>query len=158
LSGAGRARVLLAIAWARDARGETAQLAGVAAKALELAREVGDKSAEADARCLEGDVWSAKGQLAAAQAAYSEYLAIFQKLTEQDPANIGWQRELAMAHGRVGKVRQAQRQLDAAQAAFLARLTINRHLVEKDAHNAGSKRSSRSPIAASVRYCKLKAN
>src|SRR6266446_5010089 len=74
----GRARVrsVLAIAWTRVMRGETAQLAGVAAEAVRLAQEFKDKAAEADARCLVGDVWKAQGNLGAAQTAFGDFLAI----------------------------------------------------------------------------------
>ena len=52
------------------------------------------------------------------------------RLVEQDPSNAGWQRELAVAHSRVGDVLQAQGQLAAAQAAFGESLAISRRLVE----------------------------
>ena len=59
---AGRARVwaLLVIAWARNGRGETAQLEGAATEALLLARQTRDQSAEADAQTLLGDVLLSK--------------------------------------------------------------------------------------------------
>ena len=62
-----RARSLLTIASARDYRGETTQLAESAAEALRLALASEDRSAEADARCLEGDVFRVLGKLLAAR-------------------------------------------------------------------------------------------
>ena len=41
----------------------------------------------------------ARGELAAAEQAYRQYLAIFERLTGLDPANTGWQRGLAVAYG-----------------------------------------------------------
>ncbi len=73
-----RARVwtLLIIAWGRDMRGETSQLADVAQESLRLAQEAEDQPAEAEGQCLLGDVLQAQGKLEAAQAAFDEYLAI----------------------------------------------------------------------------------
>jgi tetratricopeptide (TPR) repeat protein len=140
LEGRARAHSLLAIAWTRNTRGEISQLAQIATEALRLARESQDESAEADARCLAGDVLQAQGQLAAAQAAFAEFLGISRRLTEQDPSNAGWQRELAWAHSRVGDVLQAQGKLAAAQAAFDEHLAISRRLAEQDPSNAGWQR------------------
>ena len=101
-----------------------------------LAREVRDPRGEGDAECLLGDVLQADGKLEAAHAAYAEYLAISRQLAEQEPSNAGWQRELAVAHGRVGNVLQAQGKLEAAQAAFAENLAISRRLAEQEPSNA----------------------
>jgi tetratricopeptide (TPR) repeat protein len=137
LEGRARARCLLAIAWPRCTRGEVSQLDEIAAEALRLAQESGDRSAEADARCLAGDALQAHGKLAEAQAVYDEHLAIFQRLTDEDPSNAGWQRALAVAHSRVGDVLQAQGKLPEAQAAFERDLVISKRLAEQDPNNAG---------------------
>ena len=129
--------VLLFMTWTRVSRGETAQLAGMTTKILKLAQSVGDLSGEADTQALRGDVLQAQGNLAAAQAAFEEYLAISRRLAEQDPGNAGWQRELGVAHSRVGDVLQAQGNLAAAQAAFEKDLAISRRLAEQDPGNAG---------------------
>jgi hypothetical protein len=88
----GRARVwvLLVMSWARAHRGERAQLADVAASALDLARAENDPRAEADAQCLLGDALQAQGKLEAAQEAFGQYLAISRRLAEQDPSNPDW--------------------------------------------------------------------
>ena len=140
VAGRARAWTLLIGAWSRALRGETAQLAEVAAEVLQLAREAADGPAEGDAQALLGRVWEAQGQLAAAQAAFGEYLTISRRLAEQDPGNAGWQRELAMAHSRVGNVLQAQGKLAAAQAAFGETLAITRRLAEQNPGNAGWQR------------------
>jgi hypothetical protein len=93
----GRARAwgLLAVAWSRLTRGETPQLAEMAAEALRLAQESGDESAKADAKCLLGDTFRASGNLVAAKAAYDEFQIIRRRLAERDPENTGLQRDLA---------------------------------------------------------------
>ena len=40
--------------------------------------------------------------------AFGEYLAISRRLAERDPSNVGWQRDLAIAHDRVGGVLEAR--------------------------------------------------
>ena len=45
------------------------------------------------------------------RAAVEQNLAISRRLAEQDPSNAGWQRDLAVAHSRVGDVFQAQGKL-----------------------------------------------
>ena len=44
----------------------------------------------------------------------SKALAIFERLTAQDPGNTGWQRELATIHDRFARVRDTQGKLDGA--------------------------------------------
>ena len=60
----------------------------------------------------------AQGKLTEAQAAYRENLAISRRLAEQDPSNAGWQRELAVAHSRVGGVLQTQGKLTEPMGVF----------------------------------------
>jgi tetratricopeptide (TPR) repeat protein len=136
----GRARVWLILveAWTRVSRGESARLEDDAREALHLAQ--GDRSAEAEALCLLGDVFEAQGRLEDAQAAYVQSLAICRRLTDEAPGNEGWQRELAVAYSRVGDMHQAQGKLDAADAAFREYLAIVRRLAERDPENAGWQR------------------
>jgi tetratricopeptide (TPR) repeat protein len=61
-------------------------------------------------------------------------------LAAQDPSNAGWQRDLAVAHARVGDVLQAQGKLEEAQAAFGEYLAISRRLAAQDPSNAGWQR------------------
>ena len=138
----GRARVwaMLCVAWARDTRGETAQLGDQARAILDLAADIRDRTAIADAQCLVGDVLQAQGKLSEAQAAFGEYLAISRRLVEQDPGNASWQRSVGVAHSRVGDVVQAQGKLFEAQAAFGEDLAICRRLAEQDPSNAGWQR------------------
>ena len=66
-----------------------------------------------------------------------EYLTISRQLAEQDPSNADWQRELAMAHCRVGEVLQVQGQMDAADAMIAEYHAISRRLAEQDLSGAG---------------------
>ena len=47
-----------------------------------------------------GNVALARGDLAGAERAYSQSLAISERLAGLDPANTGWQRDLAVAYSR----------------------------------------------------------
>ena len=87
-------------------------------------------------RCVAGSGSAGSG----AGGASDQDLAISRRLAEQDPSNAGWQRELAVAHSRVGGVLQAQGRLEAAQAAFDQDLAISRRLAEQDPSNAGWQR------------------
>ncbi len=118
IHGRARAWALLVIAWARTLKGETAQLGAAARTALQLARGAKDLCEVAVAQCMVGDVLLDQGQLAAAQEAFGQDLAISRRLAEQDPGNADWQRDLAVAHSKVGDVLPGQGQLTAAQAPF----------------------------------------
>jgi hypothetical protein len=50
------------------------------------------------------------------------------RLAGLDPTNTGWQRDLAVAHGRVGGVAQARGDLAAAERAFAQDLAISERL------------------------------
>jgi tetratricopeptide (TPR) repeat protein len=140
VQGRARAWVLLVIAWTRASRGEEARLADMATRILDLARAAADPQAECEAQCLLGDVLSAQGELAKAQAAFGKYLTISKQLVEQDPNNPDRQRELGVAQNRVGDVLRAQGKLAGAQAAFAEDLEISRRLAERDPRNAGRQR------------------
>jgi hypothetical protein len=65
-----------------------------------------------------GGVLSAQGDLAGAQRAYRQSLEIRQRLAESNPSNPGWQRDLAVGHGRIGDVLGAQVNLTGAPACY----------------------------------------
>ena len=72
-----------------------------------------------------GDVAQARGDLSAAEQAFTKYLAISNRLTAQDPVHASWQRDLAAAHRRMGDVAQARDDLSAAEQAFTQYLAIS---------------------------------
>lgn len=131
VQGRSQAWVLLTIAWTRVFRGETAQLMDTAAEALRLAKETSDEPAQADAHCLFGVVFEAQGQLAAAQAAFGEDLAISRRLAEQDPSNAGWQRDLAVVGVRLARIEAAANKVNAALRLYEEALGIFTTLLER---------------------------
>lgn len=140
LQGRARAWALLISGSARHERGETAQLGALADEALRLAMACGDMPVQADAHCLSGDVLLSQGKLAEAAAAYTEYLAICQRLLVQDADSSAWQRDLAVAYSKVGDVRQAQGRLAEARVAYGEDLAIMQRLAEQDSGNAAWQR------------------
>ena len=136
-----RARALLwaslCIAWARVARGETAQVGADARHVCQLARDLGDTPAEAQAECLLGDVLQAQGKLTEAEAAYIDDLAISRRLVELDPGNTGRHQDLAATLDRLAEVLQAQWKLGEAQAAASEALAIRRRLDGENPTSAG---------------------
>lgn len=140
LTGPALVEALIAPLWVRVLRGETAQLEQEARAVLALARTVSPPASIADAACLMGNVHKARGDLDAALAAYQETLAIFQRLTAQDPTHASWQRELAVAHSKVGGIHEARGELDAALTAFQEDLAICRRLTAQDPSNSGWQR------------------
>ena len=80
----------------------------------------------------EGDAWLARGNLAAALESYQASHAIRQQLSERDPANTQWQRDLSLSHEKFGDVQARQGNLAAALAAYQASLAIRQQLSERD--------------------------
>jgi tetratricopeptide (TPR) repeat protein len=131
VQGRARAATILTIGWARDMRGETAQLADLANEALRLARESTDLRMESEAQCLLGGVLEAQGQLKAAEAAFGEYFTISRRLAEQDPSNAGWQRELALACRGLARAEARTSKNKAALKLFEESLRIFTDLVAR---------------------------
>ena len=104
---------------------------------LEIARRGALPSGLGRALCLLGDVLQATGRLGEAAEAFEESLEIFERLASSDPANAGWQFELAVAHSRVGAVFEARGQLEEAAAAFRNSLAICQRLVTSNPSGAG---------------------
>ena len=125
ISGRPRAEVLLFIGSLRSLNGETAKLRELASTALELAKTDGYATTTARALSLLGEVEVALGGLCIGQARYEEGLQISGRLAQLDPANAGWQRDVATAHSNVGNALQAQGRLDDALAAFRKALEIS---------------------------------
>lgn len=88
----------------------------------------------------QGDVLRAQGDLAGAQAAYRESLAVSRRLAEADPSNAVLQRDLGMSHSKVGNVLRDQGDLVGAQEAYREALAVMRRLAEADPSNAGRQR------------------
>jgi tetratricopeptide (TPR) repeat protein len=78
-----------------------------------------------------GHVLQAQGQLAAAQAAYAESLAIGRRLAEQDPGNAVWQRDLAVACVRLARAEARTGENQAALKLYEESLLILTDLVAR---------------------------
>ena len=82
----------------------------------------------------------ARGDLTAAKQAYTQDLAISQRLTRLDPDNTGWQRDLAVAYSRAGDVAQDRGDLTAAEQAYTQALAVAQRLTRLDPDNTGWQR------------------
>lgn len=80
-----------------------------------------------------------RGDLTAAQHAYTQALAIFQMLTGPDPGNTDWLQELGLAYCRFGDVAQ-ERGDPRAKHAFVRYQAVFERLTELDPANADWRR------------------
>ena len=117
-----------------------ASLGDLANQLLQAAEAIDDAPLTGDAYSLVGDVAQARGDLAGAERAFSQFLAIFERLAGLDPANASWQRDLAAAYSRVGDVAQERGDLAGAERAFSQSLAIFERLAGLDPANAGWQR------------------
>ena len=92
---------------------DASSLGGLANQLLQTAEATHDARLIGDAYALVGDAAQARGDLTAAEQAYTQYLAISEQLAARDPANTGWQRDLTVARSRVGDMTQARGDVDA---------------------------------------------
>ncbi|MCH9807784.1 MAG: tetratricopeptide repeat-containing protein, partial [Alphaproteobacteria bacterium] len=76
----------------------------------------------------------------AALKSYQASLAIRERLSQSDPGNAGWQRDLSVSHDRVGDVEKTQGNLSAALKSYQASLAIRERLSQSDPGNAGWQR------------------
>jgi len=83
-----------------------------------------------------GDVLKAQGDLIGAQKNYRDFLAISQKLANQNPSNAGWQRDLSVSYNKMGDVLNAQGDLAGALKSYGASLEISQKLASQDPSNA----------------------
>ncbi len=141
LKGKPLVRVRLVVAQHRAALAGAASLGDLANQILQAAQAIDDARLTGDAYCLVGDVAQARGDLAAAERAFTQTLAISERLAALDPTNTGWQRELAVAHSRVGDVAQARGDLAAAERAFTKALAISERLATLDPTNTDWQRN-----------------
>lgn len=102
---------------------------------LKQAEAANDLRLIGDVNCLIGDVAQALGDLTGAERAFGQYLTISERLAAREPANTGWQRDLAVAHGRIGDLAQARGDLAGAEQAFAQDLAICKRLAAGDPRN-----------------------
>ncbi len=130
-------RARLVVAWRRADLAGAASLGDLANELLKAAKAIDDGRLTGDAYCLVGEVAEARGDLAGAERAYSQDLAISERLAGLDPANTGWQWELAGAYSRVGNLAQVRGDLAGAERAFSQSLAIAERLARLDPANTG---------------------
>ena len=78
---------------------------------------------------------SRRADLAAALTSYQASLAIADRLAKADPSNVEWQRNLSVAHSRIGDVQVARGDLAAALTSHQASLAIADRLAKADPGN-----------------------
>lgn len=93
-------------------------------KSIAAAHRANDAHQEYWARLGLGDVARGAGSLPEARNAYNTASAIAERPAKADPGNAGWQRDLAISHGRVGRILARQGKAEEAQAAFRERRAI----------------------------------
>ncbi len=125
-----RARALLCYNWIRRATLSSAEFEKNAHTALQLFVEISHLPGQVDAYDQLGDVFVVIGKLAEAMSAYQEYNKIMLQLTEADPDNTDWLRNLSASYNNIGSVQQAQGKLAEAKKEIesahkiLLRLTV----------------------------------
>ncbi|MDQ6912235.1 MAG: tetratricopeptide repeat protein [Verrucomicrobiota bacterium] len=87
----------------------------------------------------QGNVAFEQGDLDEAEKKFRAFLEIAQKLSAQDPKNILWQRDLALAYGKVGGVRQLRGDAEAALTNERAAFAINQELVRQNPKDSGAR-------------------
>jgi tetratricopeptide (TPR) repeat protein len=134
LSGTAQAAALLALGWWRRSRAEFSGLLAQAEQALALAGD--DLWLDADASCLKGRALENRGDLSAALKAYQHHQALILALTQRDPNNADWQRDLSVSYNDMGRVKQAQGDLAGAAQAYQRSNAIMLALTQRDPDNA----------------------
>ena len=138
LSGTAQSAALLALGWWRCSRGENSGLLAQAEQSMALAGD--DTWLEADASCLKGQALQNRGELAAALQAYEHYHASMLTLTQRDPDNAVWQRDLSVSYNFMGSVKEAQGDLTGAEQAYQQFNAIMLALTQRAPENADWRR------------------
>src|SRR5206468_620680 len=100
-------------------------------QALEIYRRLRDARKEAVVLDGLGNIQRARGDLDGAQRSFEASMEIAKKLTERDPENTQWQRDLSVSHDNLGNIQQARGDLDGAQRSFEASMEIRKKLTER---------------------------
>jgi tetratricopeptide (TPR) repeat protein len=82
-----------------------------------------------------GDVQAAQGDVAGALKSYRDSFAIFDRLTQFDPNNAGWQRDLSLSYVKVGNVRVARGDVAGALKSYRDSLAIRERMAQSDPRN-----------------------
>ena len=82
-----------------------------------------------------GKVAQARGDVAAAEQAYTQDLAISDRLAALDPTNTDWQEDLAATYRSLGDLAEARGDVAAAEQAYTQELAIYQRLTTLDPAN-----------------------
>src|SRR5262249_35501543 len=128
-------RARLVMAERRSELEGAASLGDLANQLLQRAKAIDDARLTADAYSFVGDVAEARGDLAAAERAYAQSLAISERLAGLDPGHTGWPQDPAAAFNAGGDVAEAWGDLAAAERAYAQSLAISERLAGLDPGN-----------------------
>jgi tetratricopeptide (TPR) repeat protein len=140
LTPSARARSLVCFGLIRSGMLPLRKAKELSREALKLFHNLGHESGEADARNQLGNILRAEGNLAGALREYEAYKQIMERLTQCDPDNTDWQRELSVSHNCVGRVYEAQGRLAEALREYEASKQIRGRLTQRDPDNTGWQR------------------
>ena len=88
----------------------------------------------------------AQGDLSGANSQFQSSLEIALKLTNQDPSNSLWQRDLGVVYDKLGDVLKAQGDLNGAKTQFQRGLQITQELAKQDPSNSDVQRDLTFPL------------
>lgn len=127
------AHMLVGVLALRAGRLEAAEVAF--RRQIELG--AGDAGGQARYRghTLLGDVLAAKGEPAEALEAYEAALREVAALSEREPDDVRWQRDLSVACDRIGDALATRGELDAALASYKCSLEVVEALVQREPGN-----------------------
>ncbi|MBH0238639.1 tetratricopeptide repeat protein [Methylobrevis albus] len=104
--------------------------------AISAAERAGDQHIIAVSHAYVSLMIEAEGDRAAALSEYTKCLAIFKRLSTEDPENPRWQRDLSASHEQIGDMLATDENHGGALKAYREGLEIRERLAARDAGNA----------------------
>lgn len=129
------ARTMVVRGWILGRRMSLLQADAQARQAIYLFVEAGDEYGEAEARKWLGSTLQSEGRLKDAVLQFRSQMSIMRRLTERDPDNSDWLRDLSVSHYLVASILEKQGQLLEALVEREAGLFIAERLAALDATN-----------------------
>ncbi len=116
--------------------GNAAAAKSAAERLLALRNRLGGQRLAYYSLFILGDIATSEGHRAAAERHYQEAVEILRSLSESDPSNAEWQRDLSVSYDRVGDIRAARGDRDGALTSYEDGLSIRKGLAARDPSNA----------------------
>jgi anti-anti-sigma factor len=132
-----RARALLVYGFTGADRVPATQIEESARRSLEIFAYLRDNEAVADACSLLGDALSVQGRREEALREYQEAKRIMLELSQRDPGNAGWLRDLSVSYSNVGGILEAEGRREEALREYQEAKRIVLELSQRDPGNAG---------------------